>query len=143
MLNSKAHSAGHILQAVVEKLNIGLKAVKGYHFPDGSFVQFAGPKPLNVGDLIKSVNARLSMILTEDYNVEIKMVSFDEISLICPDLPYSLPEGKPLRVVKICSIGNYVPCGGTHIAHLRDINKIEVAKIKVKDGDVRINYLFN
>lgn len=42
LLNSKYHTAGHLIAAVVEKENSELKAIKGHQFPGEAYVEFGG-----------------------------------------------------------------------------------------------------
>nr|KJB38609.1 hypothetical protein B456_006G263200 [Gossypium raimondii] len=47
-LNSRLHSAGHLLDVCMRNVGFGhLEPGKGYHFPDGPFVEYKGTVPLN------------------------------------------------------------------------------------------------
>jgi Ser-tRNA(Ala) deacylase AlaX len=140
--NAKSHTAGHLLQAVVGHLANQLKAVKGYHFLDGSYVQFVGVKPENSDMLLEKINEALENAIKTGYRIDTKMMSKTEIENACPNLPYALPEGKPLRVAEIIEIGFPVPCGGTHINSLAEFKFVKATKINTKKGDVKISYTF-
>jgi Ser-tRNA(Ala) deacylase AlaX len=41
-LNSKLHSAGHLVDMAVRKAELGWVPGKGYHFPEGPYVEYQG-----------------------------------------------------------------------------------------------------
>ena len=41
-LYARLHSAGHMLDIVVKNLKLGWIPGKGYHFPDGPYVEYNG-----------------------------------------------------------------------------------------------------
>src|SRR5271170_7651969 len=41
-LNARLHSAGHLIDAAVQLLSLPLVPAKGYHFPDGPYVEYQG-----------------------------------------------------------------------------------------------------
>lgn len=141
MLNAKAHTAGHLIQCVVEKLNNQLKAVKGYHFPDGSYVEFIGDSDIDPESQLGLINSNLIKMIADATPNKISMVSREELLRLCPDLPYEIPENKPTRVM---AIGNYspVPCGGTHLASMGEFNSVTVTKIKKKKDRTKVSYSF-
>nr|GMD63036.1 putative alanyl-tRNA editing protein alaX [Ipomoea batatas] len=48
MLNTRLHSAGHLLDVCIANIGWGhLKPGKAYHFPDGPFVEYQGTVPQN------------------------------------------------------------------------------------------------
>ena len=52
-----------------------------------------------------------------------------------------IPENFKVKYVRIVSFGENVgPCGGTHIDHVKDMQKVEVTKIQKKSKNVRVNY---
>jgi Ser-tRNA(Ala) deacylase AlaX len=42
IINAKSHTSGHLLASIVEKLDKELVGMKGYHFPEGPYVEFKG-----------------------------------------------------------------------------------------------------
>ena len=48
------HSGGHLLDVIVRSLFPEWKAVKGFHFPEGPYVEFIGKFDPAEADVIKS-----------------------------------------------------------------------------------------
>lgn len=139
LVNAKSHTAGHLIQVVIEDIDPGLKAVKGFHFPVGSHVEFAGITKFDNVERKEIANEKLEELIAENIETNTSMMTKDEIMQACPDLPYALPEGKPLRVM---AIGNNspVPCGGTHIKSLSELGKVEITKMKKKKDRIKVSY---
>lgn len=120
-LNSRLHTAGHLIAAVGEALAPSLKGRAGHHWPGEARVDFEidGSEP------------------DDSFEVQLK----GEISrLISLDLPvHATPPDSPPRLVQI---GEYrpIPCGGTHVKGLGDIESIEIRKMKKSKGLLRISY---
>ena len=108
-LNSKLHSVGHLVDMAVWELKLGWMPGKGYHFPDGAYVQYSG----ELGDTDRE---KLKLELENACNriielsLEVKAVFMDrnEMQKVCHFVPDYLPEGKPGRVVVFGDFG--VPC---------------------------------
>jgi Ser-tRNA(Ala) deacylase AlaX len=141
LTNASAHTAGHLVAHVVESLAPELRAVKGYHFPDGSYVEFEGEIAGGGDDFLKRLNDRLNQALTEGHSVQSRIVSFEELQSICQKLPPGLPKDKPMRIVQI---GEFtpLPCGGTHLASLAELKSVLITKAKSKQGKTKVSYSF-
>lgn len=137
-LHTRLHSAGHVLDMALNQMRSDWKPGKGYHFPDGPYVEYEG----SVKELPDNFSANLEKIcddiLMQDITTTIRFVEIEDINEYCAHVPSYLPEGKPCRVVLYGDYG--VPCGGTHVNHLSDIGKILIRKVKKKKGVVRISY---
>jgi len=92
LINAKAHTAGHLIQCVIEEIDHSLKAVKGYHFPDGSYVEFSGTSTMEAQERIEKANIKLKEIVDQKVDNSTRLVSKDELAKLCPDLPYDVPE---------------------------------------------------
>ena len=140
--NAKAHTAGHLMYTIVEELDRNLVAFKGYHFPQGSYVEFKGtPSFEDQQAFIAEVNTKISEALTQASNVDASMITPDELTERWANIPYQLPEGKPLRVVTISGL-HPTPCGGTHLKSLNELKSVIVTKIKRQKGNIKISYQF-
>ncbi|MEH2163322.1 MAG: alanine--tRNA ligase-related protein [Nostoc sp.] len=142
MQNAKAHTAGHLMYTIVESLDKNLIAVKGYHFPDGSYVEFQGsPSFENTETFIAEINTKISEALNEATSVEASLIMPEELAARWSNIPNNLPLGKPLRVV---TIGNLhpTPCGGTHLKSLQELKSVVVTKAKRQKGNLKISYKF-
>lgn len=143
ILNAKNHTAGHLIQAIVESMPNDLIAVKGYHFPSGAYVEFKGTKPENTDLLIDEINIKIKNMIENGSKIITKMVDLDELNNISKNIPEGLPKNKPLRVVIIDGINLAVPCGGTHLNNVNELNTLFITKIKSKKGMVRVSYEFS
>ncbi|CAM9339750.1 unnamed protein product, partial [Phaeothamnion confervicola] len=68
-LHARLHSAGHALDAALQRLGYdrALKPAKGYHFPSGSYVEYEGSLPADQrAGFIEAVNAELRKLVSED-----------------------------------------------------------------------------
>ena len=138
-LHTRLHSGGHLVDMAVNELGYDWTPGKGYHFPDGPYVEYAG----ELGDetkeaVIEKLNNKIAEILSRDIATEIRFVSKDEMGALCRHVPDYLPKDKPSRVVLYGDFG--VPCGGTHVANLKDIGTETIRKIKEKPGTLKISY---
>jgi len=140
--NSKAHTAGHLLHAVIESMDCDLTAVKGYHFPDSPYVEFAGSKPEKPELFIEETNRRLQSSVSSGLTVSCSVMSFEKLIKECKIIPEGLPMDKPLRVAVIQG-SDPVPCGGIHVKDLSEFKEVFVSKLKCKRGKVRLSYKFS
>lgn len=138
-LHKRLHSAAHVLDMVVAEMNLPWVPGKGYHFPDGPYVEYAGSLDgFNIEELKEKMEKRIHEIIASDLPTRTVFVSKDEMAQLCRFVPEHLPEGKPTRVVLYGQFG--VPCGGTHVAHLSEIGSEAIRKVKVEKGNVRVSY---
>jgi len=137
-LHSRIHSAGHVIDMALKELSIPWIPGKGYHFPDGSYVEYAGNLDDDVEDLKKRLEDACNQITQSDVKTEVVITDSEKISDLCHHVPTYLPKGRPVRVVMYGDFG--VPCGGTHVEKLSDIGKITVRKIKQKKGVIKVSY---
>lgn len=139
VLNSKLHSAGHLVDMAVNDLNLGWIPGKGYHFPEGAYVEYEGTVAEDQKEKLKAdLEASCDKFIAEDRQTEIRFMEKDKMNEVCHFVPEFIPEGKPARVVLFGGFG--VPCGGTHVTHLGELGKVTIRKIKQEGGNVRIGY---
>ena len=67
------------------------------------------------------------------------MVSAQELIAIAQYVPDSIPQDKPSRVM-IIKGGKAIPCGGTHVTNIEQIEQVHIDKIKNKEGNIRVSY---
>lgn len=137
--NAKLHTAGHLIANILEKLYQGIKANKGHHFPCECYVEFSAIG-LDATDVsLDVVNTAIQEVIAKAHTIEFRFVEHEELKILCPDLPYSIPSGKKLRVSKIGDFP-YQPCGGTHVSNTSELSGLFVHKFKLKGGDLKIYY---
>jgi len=142
LTNAKAHTSGHLLADVVESLGKGITAFKGYHFPDGSYVEFQGSILADESEsFIVEVNNRLIEILSSGGDIQASLVILEELKDLCSNVPKNLPADKPMRIVKMGTF-QPTPCGGTHLKSLSELQEVVVTKVKRQKGNTKISYRF-
>ena len=128
-----------MISSLVDARRGPLRAVKGFHFPDGPYVEFEGKLEEASDAFLAGLQAEIDALLAEAPPVTATTVTSDELKARCWSVPAYLPQDKPLRVVTIGAL-DPVPCGGTHLASLAEIDAITVLKIKSKKGNTKISY---
>lgn len=118
-LNSRLHSAGHIIGFVGDEH--GWHATKGNHFPDESRVVFEPENP-------KAIQLTEAEVLQSEVN-----------ALISKKLERRITEIDGLRYLTWGDLRAY-PCGGTHVANTEEIGKVTISKIKMKKGQISVSY---
>jgi alanyl-tRNA synthetase len=119
--NAKSHTAGHLIAAITESLFPGIKAVSGHHWPGEARVEFSGESLPTADEVLKRLSDALSQAIGDGLPVKI--------------------IGDPL-VSRAIQIGKFpaVPCGGTHLENLGLLGKVELIRMKVKSGKLRVSY---
>lgn len=138
-LNSRLHSAGHVVDLAVTTLKLNWIPGKGYHFPNGPYVEYTGSlKGLDKDQLKRDIEILCNKFIQEATPTKIIFMNKDEMQKICHQVPNQLPVGKPSRVVMYGDYG--VPCGGTHVSNLQDIKHMTIRKIKQEGPNIRVGY---
>jgi Ser-tRNA(Ala) deacylase AlaX len=137
-VNTRIHSAGHVLDMAVKNLGYTWVPGKGYHFPDSPYVEYVGELPENIEELRALIEKEANNLISQDLSVNIEFMDRPEMEKRLPFVPEYLPTNRPARVVFMGEIG--IPCGGTHVKHLKEIGKMEVTKLKLKSGNIRVGY---
>ncbi|OEL37083.1 hypothetical protein BAE44_0001898 [Dichanthelium oligosanthes] len=125
---SRLHSAGHLLDICVHNVGLfQLEPGKGYHFPDGPFVEYKGAIPPDqIQDRKNELEREAKRLISEGAKVLVTVVPYEEAEKLCGgSLPsYILKDSTP-RIVKF---GEYPggPCGGTHVTDISIINNLKV-----------------
>ncbi len=139
LLMSRLHSAGHILDMAVHTLGFEWEPGKGYHFPDGPYVEYSGELAADKIDAIRdSIEQKANELINQDIATRIEFMPKEAMSAVCRYVPEYLPEGKPARVVFYGDYG--VPCGGTHVANLGEAKHMTIRKLKLEKGNIRVSY---
>ena len=126
-LNTRLHSAGHLIDMALKEMSIDWIPGKGYHFPQGAYVEYSGNiSNLDVENLKSEIGQKCNEIISR--NIETKLV-FDE---------HKLQNGKSMRTVFYGEYG--IPCGGTHVSNLKEIISIGIRKIKKEKDAIRVSY---
>ena len=142
-LNAKNHSAGHLLDTVLHEIDSSLIPVKGFHFPEGPYVEYAGELKEDPETLAKKIEEKMNGLITEGSVVKTEIVANRaELEKHCHYVPGYIPENKPARVVTLYG-DKGTPCGGTHVKDIKELGLAKITKIKNKEGNIRISYSVN
>ena len=135
IVNARVHSAGHLLDCAVSSLDLAhLKPTKGFHFPEGPYVEYEGILD-NKNDWINPIQEKINDLVKENIQISNYSLSFEEAA----QKNIWAPAGKSARVVDFEGFEG-CGCGGTHVLNSSEIGEISIRKIKVKKGVTRIAY---
>ncbi|MBP9762706.1 hypothetical protein KBD34_03760 [Patescibacteria group bacterium] len=117
-LHSRLHSAGHLIDVALEGLGLPWEPNKGYHFPEGPYVEYHAPTKPEEG-----LAGRLEEVLSK---------------LIAQNNPTHIELQDQTRIITLA--GKSIPCGGTHVQRLGEIGPIKIRYIKYNHGIAKIGY---
>ena len=138
-LHARLHSGGHVIDMAVNELGLQWTPGKGYHFPDGAYVEYSGSlEGVDKEKLKQDLEVIANKFVQEARPTTIQFMSKDEMKTVCKSVPENLPENKPARVVFYGDFG--IPCGGTHVSNLSEIKNITVRKIKQSGEHIKVGY---
>ncbi len=137
--NSRNHTAGHIIDIALRNCGFAFPAVRGYHFKEGAYCEYAGT--LNEEEraaLQKHLQDEVNRLVKQNLPVSIKIMGYEELKSLAGYVPETVAQGQQARAMII--EGYYpIPCGGTH-AKTTDIGTLTIVKLRNKSGHVRISY---
>jgi len=140
LLNSRLHTAGHIIDIAMTNLGYNLTPGKGYHFPKGSYVEFLETLDQEERErLLPVLQKEINKIIEASLPITVKNVSGQELHNVSKFVPDYIPKDKPSRAMIIQGF-HAIPCGGTHVANTQDVKSVIVEKIKNRKGNLRISY---
>ena len=122
-LHARLHSAGHVVDIAVRESGLPWAPVKGYHFPEGPYVEYAGSLE---GQDKEKVKEKLRASIEEHANAIVREAR-----------PRRL-EGEAIRTVFFGDAG--APCGGTHVSDTGKIGPLKIRKVKAEGARVRVAY---
>lgn len=138
-LHSRIHSAGHLVDMALKKVGVSWKPGKGYHFPNGPYVEYLGStENMDLENLKKNLQNSCNEITNQNTPTKVLFMKKEEMGSVCDFVPDYIPENKPGRVVMYGKFG--IPCGGTHVSNLNQIGKITIRKIKKEGENIRVSY---
>ena len=128
-----------MLASIVEKLAPELIALKGYHFPDGPYVEFKGKlTSLTTEKLTEQITNIVKEKIEANTKITAKEIEPEEIANQ-RNTDFQLQSGKKARVVEIDGFEG-VPCGGTHLKNLSEIKEFKIRKIQSPKENTKISY---
>ena len=142
ILNSRVHSAGHLIDKALAELGITWAPGKSYHFPQGPYVEYVGSLAgLDKEKLKTDIEQICNNWIKDGIDVKSKAMTREELMRRSQFVPDNIPQNKPIRVVFLGEFSS--PCGGTHVLNISEIKGITIRKIKESEGVIRVSYLLN
>jgi len=139
-VNTRLHSAGHVIDMAVDALGLDWIAAKGQHYPHMSAVEYSGSwQPEKAEALRAAIEQKAGELIAAGTDNTICFMPAAEMHAVCRHVPQNIPTNKPARVVMYGAHFG-IPCGGTHVRNLREIGTVHVPKVSEKKGVIRINY---
>jgi len=134
--NSKLHSAGHLIDCAILEMGMdNLEATKGFHFPEGSYVEYKGVVQ-NSNEMLINLQEKIDDLINKNLSIIKKNLNSKEAKA----QSIQAPTGKSARVVSFLGYPA-CGCGGTHIKQSLDIGKIVIRKVKSSKGNTKISYM--
>lgn len=139
-LNTRLHSAGHVVDVAVDQLRPEWKPVRGAHYPHMSFVEYDGQvDTADAEALAQEIERIANDTIEQGADNEIRFMAVDEMATVCRHVSENIPTNKPARVVVYG--GDFgVPCGGTHVRNVKNIGPMRITKVKTKKGLTKVSY---
>ena len=127
--SARTHSAGHLIDVAMQRCGVGLEPTKGYHWPNGAYVEYADPPETR---------------MTPDERAALKptlQAALDE--LIAEDAPTGVAtDADGTRIVTVGGLP--CPCGGTHVSSAANIGAVTIEALKSKGSGkskaLRVSY---
>lgn len=139
MINTRLHSAGHVLDMAVDSLGLDWVGGKGQHYPDLSALEYTGTwDPEQAEKLRAQIEQQANELIVKGSENKLLFMPVEEMHTVCRYVPENIPRNKPGRVVMYGDFG--IPCGGTHIRDIHDIGRVYATKLKEKKGIIRLTY---
>lgn len=144
-LNSRSHTAGHIIGLAVRRLaeqtsQLDVTELKASHYPDASFVEFRG---IIDGKYKDAIQSRSSSFVSDALPIKLHWYRAEELGekdvITAEGMPIVAGADGKVRVVDIVGAGAY-PCGGTHVQHSGLVGGITVRNIKRQKGISKVSY---
>ena len=137
-LHAALHSGGHLVMTAMFELT-GMRAVKGYHFPDGPYVEFESTVNEEAREgLLDELQGRLDEMVESDEEILLESAGAEGLAAEGLWMPTPPPAGKPLRVVTTCGFRSQ--CGGTHVGRTGELSGLKVRRMKSKKNRTRVTY---
>ena len=138
-LNTRLHSAGHLIDMAVAQLNLAWVPGKAFHFPEGAYVEYAGDlEGIDKEALLQNIQDVCKELIAANMQTTITFMNKEQMNTVCHFVSPYIPDDKPGRVVMYGSFG--IPCGGTHVKCSADVKDIQIRKIKMEKGNIRVSY---
>jgi Ser-tRNA(Ala) deacylase AlaX len=139
-VNTRLHSASHVIDMAVDSMGLDWVATKGQHYPYLAAVEYSGTwEPDKADELRAELEKRTNEFVDQGNSNSIKFMPVSKMHTICRHVPENIPTNKPGRVV-IYGENFGVPCGGTHVKNIHDVGHVTIPSLKMKRRVIRLGY---
>lgn len=151
-LNTRAHSAGHLLDHATEDLDLDFQVRGAYHFLPGPYVEYRiADERITIdqaflAQLAEALQAVANKIVAEAIPVDVYIGNVHDLPTWRQELiPSTVRESGKVRLVRFCREGlEPIPCSGTHVSNSVQIRPISIKRISQDKKDkrtIRVSYL--
>lgn len=138
-LYMKRHTAGHLLDHCLTVLTGRPVETTESWLENPCYVGYAGSPPS--ASYFESAEEMANEMISKDAAVNIEDISYKGLLEVAPNAPniYRLPALETYRIVTIegCTP---IPCAGTHLKNIGEIDRLTVEKIEAQGSDFRVYY---
>ncbi|KAL5541854.1 hypothetical protein UlMin_009564 [Ulmus minor] len=135
-LNSRLHSAGHLLDICMKNIGLGhLEPGKGHLLNIKDWFH-----RMNLQTKQKELEQEINGLVSRGGKVSVPVLPYEEAAKMCDGcLPDYIAKDSTPRIVKF---ENYpgCPCGGTHVSDISEIISVTVSQIRMKKGITKVYY---
>lgn len=133
--NARRHSAGHLLDIAMQTAApAGLVPKKGYHFPEGPYVEYEGEWQPTEADA-QVLEAEINHLVQQDIPMHTTLLTAEEAA----EKGVWAPPGKGARYAAWAGHPG-CGCGGTHVRSSGQLGQVRIRSISHKKNMVRIAY---
>lgn len=139
-VNTRLHSAAHVIDMAVDNLELDWVPTKGQHYPHLAAVEYVGTwDPDKAEELRAAIQTSANDYIAQGSSNSIRFMPVSQMHTICRHVPDNILANKPGRVV-VYGDDFGVPCGGTHVKNIHDIGHVSIPALKMKRGVIRLSY---
>ena len=140
-LNSRLHTAGHIIDEAVRVLNLDWFPTKGIHYFGKAAVEYRnnGGAAGDLAALAPKIEAEANRLIQTGCAVMADFVDVASLPQCAHFILPDLPTDKPIRVVTVWGTKG-VPCGGTHVANVSDVGPLKIRYVKARKDAIKVAY---
>jgi Ser-tRNA(Ala) deacylase AlaX len=139
-INTRLHSAGHVIDMAMSSLRPYWVPVRGGHYPHMSFVEYQVPPATQIDEAFQpELQEIVNKLSKSNYQNQLRFIDKAEMAKYYPHVPDNIPANKPSRIVLYADDFG-IPCGGTHVQSVQEIGQINLTKIKIKKGLAKVSY---
>lgn len=138
-LNSRIHSAGHIIDMAADALNLNWEPIAYNHAHTNAHVDYEGSiLEGNKDDIRSHLEAKCNALIEQKMATYVMIADKQELGAFTHHLAQNVPsEGK----IYVVMYGDFaVPCNGTHVLNTEQIGKLTIRDIKIHGNVIRVDY---